>query len=234
MALLIFMTMAALAEVDAAEQKEILFRGIPWGTSYSEVEEILSDTQWLEFTGFDMWTYSTETILDNESGDGSFEYLDIDLLCAAMNPHWMVAGYKTTGVLLYFVFKPMDGGLSRDFGDTMLYGATYQFEPADVHAAAEDLVDKLSSLYGEHAGKKEHPSYAKNVKYSYRWSGFNSHVQLGVMDYEPDADYVNDSIWISYVTDSGDSWLQAASDALKEAALAEQNAVAGNGDTSGL
>lgn len=234
MALVIFLSAAAAAEASDAEQKEIVFRGIPWGTSYAEVKKILSDTNWFEFTGFDMWTYSTESILNDASGDAGFEYLDIELQCAAMDPNWIVAGYQTDGVTLYFAFTPSDVGLNRDKDSARLYGATYRFEPADVHAAADDLVEKLSSLYGEHAGKKDCPTYGENVKYTYLWSGLNSHVQLGVMDYVPDAEYVNDSLWISYVTDDGDEWLQAASDALKAAALTEQNAVTGNGDTSGL
>ena len=134
---------------DAAE-KAILFRGIPWGSSYTEIEKDVKLDHYWTFTliervakamGFEKLTAQDKDLMP----------LDVGLVAQAeySRPLPEVAGYKTEAVILQFVYVPDENGaLVEDKEHTALYHAYYTIEPADRAGAYEDLTNKLSSLYG--------------------------------------------------------------------------------------
>ena len=216
--------------------KPILFQNIPWGTDYTSVDNTLSDLKLWQIKGEAFDTKPMEDITWNRYiGKTKFEYTDINIIAHAFNKEMNVAGYTTSDIVLYFAYTPVDGVLTHEDKDTALYGATYQFEPADTDSMVSDLKSKLISIYGEPNRAGSDTDFVKNSYEITVWTDTNGGVLvLGVQHAPSDSTLYKDTIWISYIYSEADNWLQAASDAEKAAALAAQSAVSGNGDVSGL
>jgi len=214
--------------------QEILFRDIPWGTSCTEVEKIWGDL--LNLAGDGYKTYSSDDIIIGDYEGIDFEYDDINIVSSDYYGEVEVAGYMTTGIRFYFAYVPVDGVLTREEKDSALYGARYEFEAQNLEEMSKDLIEKLTSVYGEPAKTTERTDF-RNYKYTYTyWYGANDTVlALKTKDVSnTDADVSDNEIYISYVWLKGDEMLQEASDLSKQEAINKEAEAYGNDSTGGL
>ena len=150
---IVFAFMFLVSNVTFAEvhDEAILFRNVTWGSDYATVKEVLPD-------GVETYGLKTEEywypILDRMY-DTTFNYLKAELGCytytkSSTMKNVKVAGYAVDAISLYFVYQVgPDGLLVKDDAHTSLIFAEYKLEPKDSDAVYSDLVNKLSSLYGD-------------------------------------------------------------------------------------
>lgn len=219
-----------------AEEKEILFKDIPWGTSYKEAKNILSDNDWYVMHHDHMKTYSVDDILLGDYEGIDFDNAGFNMVAYPFSNNEIdVAGYTTSNLCLYLAFPVIDGKLIQDEENAMLYGARYEFEPEDFEKMYDDLTSKLSSLYGEPASLEEETDWLDIKTICTVWEGSNgTYVSLVGEDVDEEADLWDDSLCISYAWRGGDDLLTTASEALKNEALEKEASVYGNDDFSGL
>ena len=216
--------------------EEILFRDIPWGMSYVEVDEMLGEIGLWGLSGESYRTFSVDEVVLGDYKGLDFEYSDINIIGNSTNGELEVAGYTTTDTSLYFAYIPVDGILTKEDKDSALYGAQYVFEPKNLEQMSVDLISKLKNIYGE-PGKttKDTDIYGNEYTYTY-WYGQNeTELVLRVLDTTNGVtELYEDEIVISYVWRKGDEMLQTASDILKAAAEEKEAESYGNGEISGL
>ena len=140
-ALLALSCASALAE---AYEEPILFRGIPWGTSYSQIaeKEVLDQISVQAGLGiaYNMG-YSKEPLGTDEGTEG-YAYF------RGAFPN--VAGYPINGILFKFAMTPDENGqLVEDGNCTALYTAYYLLKVDDKETVLKDLSNKLSMVYGD-------------------------------------------------------------------------------------
>lgn len=229
---LVLLLVGSVAMAGEEHGEEILFRSTPWGTSFTEADKLFPEYGLYGMTGEMMKFYPTmELYTGSYSRDVSPEYHDINIIGESWNNVFDVAGYKTSNVELMFAYTVIDGVITHEEPDTKMYGARYEFEPADAEGMIADLTSKLSGLYGDvdETGRDDGMFYA----YSWQiWKGANNTaVALTLKD---DKDSTKDEVWISYFTYDGDTWLFEASDGEKERLLREEKAGASSGNVDGL
>lgn len=225
------------AETEDETTEEITFRDVPWGSSYTEVNSLLSDLNLWNLVGELYRTYSVDEIILGDYEGLDFEINDINIIAYASNDEINVAGYTTDEICLFFSYVPVDGILTRSEEDSALYGARYRFEPNNLSEMTQDLTEKLSSLYGEPDEIKTDSHWLYNVQYEYiYWYGANdTEVVLKSVDASGDeTDLYDDEIYISYVWTKGDELLQIASDTLSQNNKDAEAELYGNGSTDGL
>lgn len=111
----------------------ILFRNIPWFTTYRDVTSIVGDNR----SGGGVSTYP--------EGGGAYEVT----FCVAIRG-LTVAGYTATTWFSY-VYPAVDNVLLKERDLGMLYMAKYELNNlGDKAAAVADITSKLVSLYGEY------------------------------------------------------------------------------------
>lgn len=215
---------------------EITFQDISWGESFTTVDEKMSNLNLMNISGESFMTMSVDEITLGDYKGIDFEYSDINIVGSALNKEIEVAGYTTSEVQLFFAYVPVDGVLTKTENDSSFYGARYTFEPQDLNKMKDDLVTKLSSLYGEPAKTtKDTDIFENEYTYTY-WYGLNdTELVLKTLDATNDttAVYTN-QIMISYAWRKGDELLQNASNILKKEAQEKESAVYDNADTNGL
>ena len=229
---MVLLLVGSVALAGEEYSEEILFRSTPWGTSYTEADKLFPEYGLYTMTGEMMKFYPTmELYTGSYSRDVSPEYHDINIIGESWNNEFDVAGYKTSNVELMFAYTVIDGVITHEESDSKMYGARYEFEPADAKAVADDLTAKLSSLYGDidETGRDD------GLFYNYEWWIWKGANNTAVaLTYKDDKDSEKDEVWISYFTYDGDKWLFEASDGEKERLLREERAGAESGNTSGL
>lgn len=229
------------AEKEEYEQKEviakeILFNDIPWGTSFTEVEEKLGTWDLWNISGEGYKTYSADDILLGDYNGIDFEYSGINIISNAFNGEQEVAGYTTEDITLYFAYLPIDGYLTYEEKDTALYGAQYVFKPVDLQATYDDLTLKLTNIYGE-PSKTTNGSDIWGNQYTYTyWHGANNTelVIKGLNSENDTTDLYDDEICLSYVWRVGDELLQNASDAVRQERLDKENNAREENNNTGL
>lgn len=221
---------------DKSAQTEITFRDIPWGTSYTEVNDTHGDWQLMPLTGDVFFAPSVEAVLTDDNYAGiDFEYGDINITASALQNEIDVAGYTITDLELYFAYVPVDGVLTKNESDSSLYGARYTFEPINLQDMKTDLIEKLSSLYGTPAKETEDSDWLGNKSTFTYWYGANdTELVLKATEADDDSTLYTDEIAISYAWRKGDELLQTASDILKSEATGMESDVYGNENTNGL
>lgn len=229
----LFVTTPVFAETD----KEILFRDIPWGTSFTDVQNILSDFDWYGMSHEHMKRYPVQEVLTDDDGDtdvfinGGINIISVPFSTKETD----VAGYTTSDINLYFAYTP-DGVFSKEDSQTELYGAKYEFEPQNLQSMYDDIKSKLTSLYGDPDDVTNDKSWT-GVKNTYTWwHGANDTVVvLAKSDSSGDiADLYDDELWISYAWEKGDELLKAADDAINQSNSDAEASAYGNGSTNGL
>lgn len=215
---------AEMLEKEQLSEKEILFRNIPWGTSFSEIET--QNPVWgLYSYGGDFYDVkSVSNILTFSGYTKQYEFTDIRIYGDAENGAVNVAGFTTTDIRLFFARLPVEGILSKEEKDTALYGARYEFENMDnIDAMEAELIRKLTQLYGVEGTVSVMDGWSgTSEKYVY-WYGANQTAVCLKTVRAKNAD--EDSLYISYAWLRGDELLQNANDAEVARINAENEAV---------
>lgn len=216
--------------------KEILFKDIPWGTNYTEVDRILPELNMMSMNGEAFRTFSTDEIVLGDYQGIDFEYNDINIVGICSNDEMEVAGYTTSDMSLYFAYIPVDGVLTKTENDSALYGAQYVFTPQNLDAMSEDLIEKLSSVYGEPSERiNDKDMWGNEYEYVYWYGQNNTELVMKIVDTTNDTtDVYENEIVLSYVWRDGDKLLQQASDILKQEAIQNEKEIYGNDSVEGL
>lgn len=220
-------TIAILSVSSSALADEILFRNIPWGSTATEAKQIASDITWMSFGGatfgrLDTLRYEDYSVTDINSDNNSVEYT------AITHDDLEVAGYKPEDIQMYFSLVPDDKKIIKDDEHTALYAGQYKFYPQNIESVSDDLLEKLTGLYGE--PKKLQSEYEFLYKhYSiYEWDGDNDSSVFLLTAISEDNPSEN-RVVITYTWDKGDEMMDYAS----EVYYGESDAI-GNGNTDGL
>lgn len=216
--------------------KEILFMDIPYGTSFTKVNEMHGELGLFALAGDSYKTFSTDEILLGDYKGIDFEYGDINIIGCCYDGKIDVAGYKTKETQLYFAYNIVNNELPKTEDESSFYGGRYVFGTEDLNGMYTDLKNKLTSLYGE-PSKITNETDIFKIEYTYTWwYGQNDTVLvLKTQNTENDTtDLYNDEITISYAWLNGDVLLQQASDLLKQQEKEKEQSNYGSGNTEGL
>lgn len=205
--------------------KEINFRGLPWGSSYIDVSNALrlNDTVYIG-TLKKTYCYS---VMNQLTGEHRYKYDGqvcgtASVLSGSVN-RILVAGYNVKSVAFTFAYLPDSSGLlTYDDADTALIYASYDLYTHDALSAFCDLKKKLDVLYGD---VSDHPVILSVFEDIYIWHGQNGSMVALVYDYG----YSKPVVSIRYAFSGGDTLLESARSAL---ILQEKKNAAG--DFSGL
>lgn len=220
--------------VFAQTDKEILFRDVPWGASFNDACKLLPE---FDFYGNTMEGLNAATTSDVLTGQTYGSYNSRDnydgaiCFCAMplLSPDIDVAGYPIFNMYLFYTYST-ENGLSLNDDNTVLYGASYEFEePQDLDSMYTDLVSKLSEVYGE--PDDTYDSADPLVKGTYTcWKGASDTVvALQSYDYGDQT-----SVHVSYTWLEGDELLKKADEALLSNKGDAESEIYGNGSTNGL
>lgn len=212
----------------------ILFRNIPWGSSLTEVKEILKEYNVSGSSGKGMRTWTVE---DYTEGDFAGKYYKAENINIHANGSFSkkveVAGYEAS-FEMSFAFMPIDGHLTHEESDSALFAARYTINPADVKSAENDLINKLSSLYGTGTNGKSQSEILGGTTTKTIWNvGGEMKVVLMATDYK-DGSLGKDEITISYVWTRGNMLLDNAYEAETNAAKTQEKKNYNNSNTDGL
>ncbi len=217
-------------------KKEIIFMDTPWGVSYEEVNKKFPDYNLMCLAGEHYKTMSCDDILLGDYNGIEFEYSDINIIGSALNKEVEIAGYVTSDLKFYFSYTPVDGVITKTEKDTAFYGAQYVFSPKNLKNMQKDLLEKLTSLYGEPSeSNTDSDLWGNKFTYTYWYGASDTELVLKTQDTSDDSTEIyEDEITISYVWRKGDELLQNASDLLKEQAIKEEAEAYDNTNTDGL
>ena len=138
----------AWAEETTEELPEIQFRGISFGTTIAEIEQI--EKLWVEAYS-DQWT---ETNIDNIILGKMLMEEDVvgeQAMLVEYLPVEEVAGYDCGMAYRYFVRPVENGQIVEDSSQAILYAGSYMLIPESLDetpSAIADLTNKLTQLYG--------------------------------------------------------------------------------------
>lgn len=206
---------------------EILFRDIPWGSTFPEAEKLTPDISWFSFGGATFGRLATlqredYSAVDMNSDNNSAQYMSVE------HSNILVAGYKPEDINMFFALVPEGGEIINDASHTSLYAGQYIFYPENTQEVGEDLLQKLTSLYGE----PKEVTTGNEFLYTYysvnEWDGDNGS-SVFLLTAVSDSNPTENRVCITYTWDEGDKLLDHAN----EVYYGESNAI-GNGNTDGL
>lgn len=209
-ACILILSFACAASAENTVTEPILFRGIEWGSSFTDVmNQLSSDMRFYDLRSDSSYTVSASMLGETKG------YFDGHVVgsCNARSSSLKdikVAGYELSGLRLRFAWVPGEDGLIiEDNNHTALFFAEYEISPKDLDAAYSDLTAKLSSLYGQPSATKTAGSIISE-EYTVWYGGNNTMLVLVSRDYQSGSK----EILIRYGTIEGDVWLQNAYNAL--------------------
>lgn len=187
----------SLSSGETAEEQEIRFKDIPWGTSFEEVDSLLSNLELKKYTaGYAVFCVDyLEFGTYNSVLEQNYESDDIKINASATYREYF-AGYPIGEEALFFAYTPVDGELTKTEEDSALYGVRLGFSGT---SCAIDLINELTSEYG-----------APDDAYSYRDDEYR--IWYGTNDTELVLRIEDDAVYICYVWTKGDEMLKTASD----------------------
>ncbi|MCI7028186.1 MAG: hypothetical protein MR914_09050 [Clostridiales bacterium] len=131
-------------------QDEILFRGIPWGTSLSDFIETM------EGSGLFGKVYSSEGLRlsswerksDRNMDDFAYQLVKAGFSYSSNN-EITIAGIPVSSIGACFLYSFDGERIYTEESKSMLYYASYQFNPVDIASVIPVLEGKLNRLYGK-------------------------------------------------------------------------------------
>ncbi len=151
-----------LLATSTAYADEILFRGLKWGINPSEANSTISEMHpiiqnLISDASLRYPSLARESVLDHSKNYlwGNYEYFlqnNAVLRAGAVfdeNGAATVGGYKLDTMFLYFSYEIEENKIIYDEQSSHFAVAEYNFNIIDGDTASKDLVDKLTSLYGE-------------------------------------------------------------------------------------
>ena len=230
--LLSMITVFALSFTAHAEvEEEILFRDIPWGTSYTDIKDnIMPELWWDDLHGDWMRVLTINDIVSDSNDNNKFTNNDLCLNAYTID-EIDVAGYTAKQTDLYFAFVPSDGTITHEDSDTALYAAKYEIEPMDLESTFNDLLEKMKSIYGEPDVSTSYSIFIGCENLLFKWNGAND--TMVVLKKEP---YLEGggAVHIIYVWKNGDEMLHEADDIISGIKTGEEASIYGNDNTDGL
>lgn len=222
---LIMVSISVYAAADDVYSTPILFKKIPWGTSYTDAVKQLGNISMRDIRETEYWhtmddfMYTEGGFSDYNAKIGGYAYASSSSLEGEK-----VAGYDIDDLYMYFVYVPGDDGLLiRDEDHTALIYAYYKINPKDLTAAYEDLTAKLTKLYGDVDGTQSDSFLITDNQNL--WNGAEgTMVSLVSRDYESTG---TKEIYIKYGFSGAEALMQKAYDAI---ALEESINAADNTD----
>ena len=205
---------------------EILFRNIPWGSSYATVKELLPGLS----SGYS--SIYPEPVYHWAGGSESYKYENEHLTndCSIYST-LQVAGYDATASLLfaYTVTSP----IKMENENSILIGAKYNITNlADPDGVANDLVQKLTSVYGEVSSTSTGSTLGGYSLYYYYWFGANdTFIILKEMN---GGQAKNNDVTISYGWRGSNEYIEAFDIAISAEKALEESQHFNNGVTDGL
>lgn len=226
-AFVLSMTVVVNAEVD----KDITFKNIPWGTSFTESKEnYVQNLAWSSQHGDWMRVLTIGDITADSYDSNKFKNNDLCLHAYSIDSV-EVAGYEVSQTDMYYAFVPVNGIVTHEDADTSLYCAEYEIEPVDLDSAFDDLFEKMKSVYGEPDTSKTYSIFVDCENLLYYWYGTND--TMAILKKEP---YVEGegAVHIFYAWKNGDKLLHDADDVVSGIKADEESAIYGNDNTEGL
>lgn len=231
--MVLLLILGGVASANANHGSEILFRGLPWGISRTEAASSIAGIDFISWTGESYSGCAIDEIITGKSK--TFEYSDINIMDTSYLGSLLVAGYETDSVNMYYAYIPTNGVLTKTPEDSSLYAAEYTFKPENAAAAGDDLLGKLSSLYGEPSKTLFDTNLWKDEFAFTYWYGANDTMVVLIVEDEAKSTWpLGEEIKIVYAWNGGDQLLEQASEILKAEALQNESTKYGNGDVSGL
>lgn len=140
--------------VCAEYDKEILFRNIPWGSTYSEAKEALADLHAEWGTPYNYAHNSIRNIIDGRPPERNNYYT----ICYVTleNIKDKVAGRPLTSITLYFAFNDIENPYLEN---TSLFLAVYTFQNSSMtEKDKDDLLNTIEKVYGPHDTMEDYTS----------------------------------------------------------------------------
>lgn len=161
----------------AEEKKEILFRGIPWGSSITEYTAAIGKDKISGNVSSIRSIYSWEIKQKNDMDESVLRIEDGGYYVSSYPKNFAVAGVPVSNIYAYFMFSHDDDGVYTEEDKVSLYMAKYDLEPMDIAETFSILSEKLNNLYGQ--GKKAHGAqeYLNGFTEHYNtvtWEGTNN------------------------------------------------------------
>lgn len=238
--ILVFLTISSVA---CAE--EITFRGIPWGSSMSEIEDSFDSDMF--YTYDEATVRRWKNITEQVDWEHLYDYPDgWECLYMGFGEYAMkVAGYDVIMSVACRYDIGENDEILKDKSDSVLCSASYTFDVIDYVAAYDDLKAKLTSLYGDgiettdtdegyHWGMNTSGEYHTTVKLT-TWVGENdteAKLYCSVDDVD-DPLLQNDLLVLYYGKTSEDENIERLQKLLHVEALSNEQE-SRNDDTSGL
>ena len=146
----------------SAESKEILFRGLEWGTSYTKAADALKNDGISLGWKSDFKAKSMKTIIMDD-----YDFFDFPvgyyITKNYKSKRISVAGQEIDNLYLYFAYTDE----LQTPENARLIGAKYEFKAADINTFQENFIRKLCSLYGDDYQKEEEHFIFDNVWYTW-------------------------------------------------------------------
>jgi hypothetical protein len=234
--IVLLLSPASLAFSTTVLAKEILFRGIPWGSNYYYVEsQSISEGVSLGSISGDMVRiFSIDEVLYGLSSRDDTLRHNINLPAYGLGKLPNVAGYEVKGIDYYFAFIDKDGILTRDKADTSLYAGSYEFLLEDPESAYHDITNKLVGLYGAYA-ETFRKGYKDKITDNIRtWSGDNDTFLMVRWDVSDSRLENKGNFYIHYVWAEGNNLLKHASEIAGQMQLKLEEEMRQSQDKDGL
>ena len=204
--------------------KSIMFRNVPWYSTKKEVDELLTDEDLktnqrsmndaFRLSGIN----NAHTTMPDDRVEGG-GYI-------VWYPDAEVAGYKTDGLEICYMYPMENGNIVLDDNRAEMYFAYYtlSIDYVEYDEVYRDLSEKLTSLYGDGVSKNEY-----GLQYT-MWSDSEGNIiriNLGTQ---------NNYVTLGYMANGAEKRLDELQNVLDERALEEEkeNREANKSNTSGL
>lgn len=198
--LVVAMVFLATVKMSAlADEKEILFRNIPWDTSTDDflyslyINDNIQIMDMCAYAAIGLSDWNAELTFNNDDSiyvkNGGIEFTlsnptDID------GENIDLAGYSISDIDMYFMYKNSGEGISLEPADAIFYKAIYRMKVVNTKDVYNDLVKKMTSIYGTPKKNKETRKHlvlnAKDYveyKESAQWIGNNKTTVYVVRNY---------------------------------------------------
>jgi len=224
------------------ETAGIKFRDIDWYSPYSSVEQSLLNSgiskSWFMYENEDDTVKGIDS--DDPSNDFFFGKEDLE---AENGGFWFwfddvpVSNYNAD-LYIYSMYDISNGMIDKDRNNSLFYKAKYTIKDiADFNGAYDDLINKLSGLYGspENKGKSSLYDSYDNALPTYVWYGSDGSQVILSLDYNMYDESLSE-INIIYAAPNINGRVKELKDVLQANAVAEEGQIREENatNTSGL
>lgn len=208
----------------------ILFRGIPWGMSFTDAQQLFAKDG-IQISSFMGSTYGSIRKIIEQDVLGYTDYNTYGVSWAYPK-ELMVAGFDVKQVDVYFAYRPDENKLvdPKNYDNLAFMLANYKFEPTDLQAATADMKAKLEKLYGD-VDLTSSDSFLITRHYNYWLASDNSFVCLEDEEYTTTG---TKAMYVWYGTLDADEWMKESNQVQYDFALKEEAEKFGTDNTDGL